>query len=119
MISEGFKKQLIHNTYNVQLLPVMVDKVNRSTISTNKRIKNLLLFKRDNISLWVIYKYKINNIDYDIRWFLNSLIDPIYSIYKKFKIQKNISFYIKNMLEGKHKIEDNPDYVKYLEDIYD
>jgi hypothetical protein len=123
MISAGFKKELIDNAYNTQLLPVKKDKVYRDSISTNKRIKIWLLFRKDDESLWV--GYKINTINYDIFWFLYFLIMPIYSIYQdsrrneKSYIQENILYYIKETIERKQIIDNNLDYAEYLEDIYD
>jgi hypothetical protein len=123
MISNAFKKQLIVNAYNTQLLP-STNKINKSSIAISKNIKFLLLFKRDESFLWLDYRYKNNNIDYDIRWFLSSLIDPIYSIYnytrnKNTDIQENISSNIKEILDYKLEIDEYKDYAKYLEDIYD
>jgi hypothetical protein len=115
MISVGYKKQLIINYYKTQLLSDS-DEIHTNFIGSNKRIQNLLLFKRDNKSSWIIYKFKFNNIEYNIRWFLDYLIDPIYY---KTNIQKNISSNIESTLEYKQNIEDNPDYTEYLEDIYD
>ncbi len=120
MISTSFKKQLIVNAYKTQLLPLS-NTIDRISISTIKRIQNLLLFKKDE-SLWVRYKYKNNNIDDDdIRWFLFYLATTIYSIYHKSDIQKNIyiSSDIERTLYKKQNIEDNPDYAKYLEDVHD
>ena len=127
MISNAFKKQLIVNAYNTQLLPNN-DEIHKISFNTIKRIKIRLLFKRDyygvDKSLWVKYKYKTINIDDDIRWFLNFLTEPIYSIYqysvdKEINIQKSILYDIKNTLEKKYNIEDSPDYTEYMEDIYD
>ena len=81
MISKSFKKQLIVNTYKTQLLPVMDIVGKKILFDTITRIKNVLLF-RINDDLWVEYKYKNNNIDFDIHWFLRYLTDPIYSIYQ-------------------------------------
>jgi len=130
MISKSFKKQLIVNAYNTQLLTNMENKVNRGSIEANKRIENVLLFKKDdNRMLDYIYKNE-DYIDYDIFQFLNSLIYPIYFIYrykyeykyeyKKSDIQKIIQDVMKhNILRKKHKIDEHKNYVEYLEDIYD
>ena len=123
MISKSFKKQLIVNTYKTQLLPVMDIVGKKILFDTITRIKNVLLF-RINDDLWVEYKYKNNNIDYDIHWFLRHLIGPIYSIHqysedKLSDIQKKILYNIKNILDKKQKIDESPDYAKYLEDVYD
>jgi hypothetical protein len=121
MISEGFKKQLITNAYNTQLLPVMEDKVDSFYIEANKRIKNWLLFKKNEF-LWVNYKDNYNTIEIDIHRFLTFLIQPIFSIYY-YKIytdfHKRISANIKNILENKRDIDNRLDYAKYLVDIYD
>ncbi len=123
MISVGFKKQMIDNAYKTQLLPVIEDKVNRISIETNKCIINLLLFRINDKSSLIKYKYKYENIVYNIHWFLNYLISPFYySIYYKYDIQKNISSNIKNTIEQKQNIDNSPDYAEYaeyLEDIYD
>ena len=120
MISNAFKKQLIVNAYNTQLLPITKDKVNRGSIEANKHTKNWLLFRIDD-DLWVGYKYKV--INDDINGFFSSLIDPISSIYnytiEKTNIQRNISFNIKDILEYKQNIDNGLDYAEYLEDIYD
>jgi hypothetical protein len=130
MINEGFKKQLIVNAYKTQLLPVMEDKVKRNSIEANKRIKNVLLFKKDdNRLLDYIYKNE-DYIDYDIFQFLNSLIYPIYFIYKykyeykyeykKSDIQKIIQDIMKhNILRKKHYIDEHKNYAKYMEEVYD
>ena len=124
MISEGFKKQLIVNSYNTQLLSEMDIDI-ENTISTIKRTKNLLLFK-SNVGRPrpLDYKYKDNIIDYDILWFLTYLTSAIYSIYnysedKKFTIKKDILHNIKNILENKRDIDNRLDYAEYLENIYD
>ena len=123
MISKSFKKQLIVNIYNTQLLSNN-DKIRKISINSIERIKIWLLFKRDESFLWLDYRYKNNNIDYDIRWFLSSLIDPIYSIYnytrnKNTDIQENISSNIKEILDYKFEIDEYKDYTKYLEDVHD
>ena len=136
MISTSFKKQLIANAYNTQLLPVtdidkVGDKVGENSIRTIERIKNWLLFKLDYSikSSWVDYKYKYNNIifdniDIDIHWFLRYLIDSFYSIYqysedKEYHIQKKILNDINHILYEKQKIDERPDYTEYLEEVYD
>ena len=122
MISAGFKKHMIVNVYNTQLLPVSV-LVNKSSIETNKRIKNQLLFRKDDKSLWLGYKYKINTIDYDIFWFLYFLTNPIFSIYyfseknKEYNILSESD--IKSILEQKQYIDNRLKYAKYLEDVHD
>lgn len=125
MISEGFKKQLIVNYYNTQLLTDTYT-VDKNSASAIKGTKNLLLFKIDKFfwgkSIWL--KYKHNIIDDDIHWFSDYLTKPILLIYKyngneKFNIQKDILFYIKDILEIKQNIKDSPDYTKYMEDVYD
>ena len=118
MISKGFKKQLIANAYKIQLLPVMVNKINKISTSSNKRIQNWLLFGINyDESLWIKYNY--NNIEFDFRWFLDYLIDPIYLIYYKSDIQKHISSDIERTLYRIRNIDESPDYVKYMGDIYD
>ena len=128
MISKGFKKQLITNAYNTQFLLKTdsvvysgVNSVDRISISSIKRIQNLLLFEIINDEfLFVNYKYKYENIDYYICWFLNYLTDPIYSIYNyKSVIRQNISGNIKNILDVKHEIDNRLEYIEYMEDIYD
>jgi hypothetical protein len=124
MISKSFKKQLIINAYNTQLLLVTlpiknkVNKVNINHFYTIKRIKNML-FKIEDKSSPIIYKYKYIDIyiDIDISWFLNYLTYPIISIHY-YNVNK-ISEDINNILDKKHDIVDNLDYAKYLEDIYD
>ena len=117
MISKGFKKQLIANAYKIQLLPVMVNKINKISTSSNKRIQNWLLFGINyDESLWIKYNY--NNIEFDFRWFLDYLIDPIYLIYYKSDIQKHISSDIERTLYRIRNIDESPDYVKYMGDIY-
>ena len=122
MISAGFKKQMIANVYNTQLLPVM-DMVNNNHISNIIRIKNQLLFRKDDKSLWLGYKYKINTIDYDIFWFLYFLTNPIFSIYyfseknKEYNILSESD--IKSILEQKQYIDNRLKYAKYLEDVHD
>ncbi len=129
MISKGFKKQLIINAYNTQLLPIMVDKVKIGSINTIERTKNFLLF-RINKSLWLDYKLKKkDNIDINIFQFSYYLISPFYSNYyyseneisdiqerrlnnDKYNIQKRI-------LNKKHDIDESPDYAKYLVEVYD
>lgn len=130
MISAGFKKQLIINYYNTQLLPLS-DEIRDGFVDTIKRIKNNFLFRIDysfdkdkSEYLWVNYKYKDNNIDYDIYLVLIYLITTIhliheYSEYEKFKIQERILDNIKNISNEKQDIEDRLDYVKYMEDVYD
>jgi hypothetical protein len=125
MISVGYKNQLIVNAYNIQLLPV-TDEIHKNSISSNKHIKNQLLFRIDDESSMIKYKYKFNNIEHDIFWFLNFLINPIYSIYKysgdkEYDIQQNISYYINAILRLRKKqdTDNSPDYTEYLEDIYD
>ena len=124
MISEGYKKQLIVNAYNTQLLSdrdkIIADNLN-NILNTNKRIKNILLFRIEGGRM-LDYKYK--PINDNILWFLNYLTDIILSIYnyggnEKSDIQKNISSNIKKTLEHIQDIEDSPDYAEYLEDIYD
>ena len=123
MISKGFKKQLIANAYKIQLLPVMVNKINKISTSSNKRIQNWLLFGINyDESLWIKYNY--NNIEFDFRWFLDYLIDPIYLIYKynedkNFNIHERISYQIDVILERKHDIDMGLDYAEYLEDVHD
>jgi hypothetical protein len=136
MISEGFKKQLIDNTYKTQLLP-KTNTVGRITIDANKRIINFLLFKRDE-SLYVGYKNNynnINNIYNNIRLFLNGLTNSIYEIYQysgnngKYNIQQTLlsALKIKQNIENNHDyveyssdyVEYSPEYVEYLKDIYD
>ncbi len=129
MISKGFKKQLIINAYNTQLLPIMVDKVKIGSINNIERTKNFLLF-RINKSLWLDYKLKKkDNIDINIFQFSYYLISPFYSNYyyseneisdiqerrlnnDKYNIQKRI-------LNKKHDIDESPDYAKYLVEVYD
>jgi hypothetical protein len=123
MISNAFKKQMIDNTYKTQLLPVIKDKVIKNSIIHIKGIQNLLLFKIEE-SLWLRYKYKIYNIDYNINWFLISLTHPIYLIYKynedkNFNIHERISYQIDVILERKHDIDMGLDYAEYLEDVHD
>jgi len=124
MISKGYKKHLIINAYNMQLLLPFSDMDSRFSIDANKRIINLLLLKIYQ-PLWVEYKCKNININYDIGLFLTYLINPIYSIYQyggrneKSDVQKDMSSHIKEILRHKQKIEDSPDYMEYLEDIYD
>ncbi len=123
MISVGYKNQLIVNAYNIQLLPV-TDEIHKNSISSNKHIKNQLLFRIDDESSMIKYKYKFNNIEHDIFWFLNFLINPIYSIYKysgdkEYDIQQNILSHIQNVLDTKQNIDKYKDYAEYLEDIYD
>ena len=108
MISKGYKKQLIVNAYNTQLLPEM-DSVDMISIDTIKRTKNWLLFRIEDESIWLTYKCKNINIDYDIVWFLNYLVDPIVSI----------SSNIKEILDYKFEIDEYKDYTKYLEDVHD
>ena len=128
MISTSFKKQLIVNIYNTQLLPITKDKVNRGSIEANKRIKNCLLFKIDDdkmLNYQYKYKYETIDIEFDIHWLLKFLINPIYlpTIFylnhKKYNIQKNMLHNINTILEQKQEIENRLDYAKYLEDIYD
>ena len=127
MISKGYKKQLIVNAYNTQLLTNM-DNVICNFIEDIKRLENFLLFRiTDGIML--DYKLKNISIDYDIFQFLYYLITHIFSVYyyngnENFESdvensQEGILFYIRNALERKHMIDENPDYVKYLEDVYD
>ena len=129
MISKGYKKQLIVNAYNTQLLPIMEDKVKIGSINTIERTKNFLLF-RINKSLWLDYKLKKkDNIDINIFQFSYYLISPFYSNYyyseneisdiqerrlnnDKYNIQKRI-------LNKKHDIDESPDYAKYLVEVYD
>ena len=127
MISNAFKKQLIINYYNTQLLPVMENKVDSYYIEVNKRIKIWLLFRIDKF-LRLYYKYKTNTIDYDIFELLKFLIDQIqliyyYDIKKESDIQENISSNIssniKYTIKDIQNIDNRLDYVKYLEDIYD
>ena len=127
MISNAFKKQLIINYYNTQLLPVMENKVHSYYIEANKRIKIWLLFRIDKF-LRLYYKYKTNTIDYDIFELLKFLIDQIqliyyYDIKKESDIQENISSNIssniKYTIKDIQNIDNRLDYVKYLEDIYD
>ena len=127
MISKEYKKQLIVNAYVAQLLTDTDIVEKRIRFNANKRIKDLLLFRIID-DLWVGYKYKYETIDNDIRWFFNYLINPIYSIYKyseeysedkESDIQQNLSNDIKELLEQIQIIKDNPNYAKYLEDIYD
>ena len=130
MISNAFKKQLIANAYNTQLLPLS-DEIRDGFVDTIKRIKNNFLFRKDysfdkdkSEYLWVNYKYKDNNIDYDIYLVLIYLITTIhliheYSEYEKYKIQKRILDNIKNILNEKQDIEKNLKYLEYLVDIYD
>ncbi len=118
MISNAFKKQMIDNTYKTQLLPVIKDKVIKNSIIHIKRIQNWLLFGINyDESLWIKYNY--NNIEFDFRWFLDYLIDPIYLIYYKSDIQKHISSDIERTLYRIRNIDESPDYVKYMGDIYD
>ena len=60
MISEGYKKQLIVNAYNTQLLSdrdkIIADNLN-NILNTNKRIKNILLFRIEGGRM-LDYKYK-------------------------------------------------------------
>ena len=129
MISNAFKKQLIINYYNTQLLPVTNDNmVYTNSIEPIKGIKNFLLFKSNNVNklseLDYQYKYKDNIIDDDIQRFLLYLTTTFFSIYydsinKNFNIQERIFYNIKSTLETKHNIDKYKDYVKYLEDIYD
>ncbi len=117
MISKGYKKQLIVNAYNTQLLPIMEDKVKIGSINTIERTKNFLLFRIDE-SLLVDYKFKYNTIDNDIRWFWKYVTRPIYDYYsgnKLFHILDNIN----QISNKKHDIDKNKDYAEYLEDIYD
>ena len=122
MISNTFKKQLIINAYNTQLLPEN-DEIYKTSFNTIKRMKNRLLFKIEEF-LWLDYKYKNDNIDYDISWFSYYLTYSIYSIYKyneneDFNIQEETLFSIKKALQYKHNIKDSPDYAEYLEEVYD
>ena len=123
MISKSFKKQLIVNAYNTQLLPLS-DKIQKNYTDTIKRMKNELLFRIEGGGL-IRYKYKDNNnIDTDIRWLLNNLTNPFFSIYynsinKNFNIQERIFYNIKNTIERKQNIDNNLDYAEYLEDVYD
>ena len=122
MISNAFKEQLIINVYNTQLL-LLSNTVGKSNFEAIKHIKNFLLFRKDDGRL-VKYKYKDNNINYNICRLLSNLTDPIYSIYqysedKEYDIQDNILNDINNILYKKHYIDKSPDYAKYLEDIYD
>ena len=123
MISTSFKKQLIINYYNTQLLPLS-DKIQKNYTDTIKRRKKLLLFKIDDGRL-IEYKYKDININYNIRRLLNDLTDTIYSIYKysenkTFNIQEDISIDIKDILVRIYNINNSwLDYTEYLEDIYD
>ncbi len=124
MISKGFKKQLITNAYNTQLL-TDTNSADMTSIDDSKNTKNLLLFRKEDESLWVGYKCKNDNIDYDINWFLYYLIMPIYSIYqdsgrnKKYTIQKDISDNIKEILAKKHEIDNRLEYSEYMEDVHD
>lgn len=125
MISKSFKKQLIVNIYNTQLLSNN-DKIRKISINSIERIKIWLLFKRDE-SITLEYKYKDYNIEHRIRWFLYYLTDLIYEFYKYNRNNKNsdilslsyILFKIKYTLERKQDIDEDKDYVKYLENIYD
>jgi hypothetical protein len=124
MISEGFKKQLIIDQYKTQLLPVMENKVDRISIITNKRMKNILLFKRDDDRLLnYIYQYKYNTIEEDIRWFLHYLTNLIYTIYLIYKYNNDEKTSVQELilytLEYKQNIENSHDYAEYIEDIYD
>ena len=124
MISKSFKKQLIINAYNTQF---DTDKVDKDFFSAIKRTINFLLFRIDDKSLYLEYKLKSkDDINYDILWFLTYLTSAIYSVYNySDKItdiqntQEDILSNIEYALDRKHRIEDNPDYVEYLEDIYD
>jgi hypothetical protein len=124
MISVSFKKQLIVNAYNTQLITDN-DKIYTTSFSSIKRIKNELLFRKDE-SLWLVYKFKKkdNIINHDINWVLNYLTYPIFSIYKysgdkEYDIQQNILSHIQNVLDTKQNIDKYKDYAEYLEDIYD
>ena len=136
MISTSFKKQLIIDAYKTQLLPDTNDEIHKISTSSNKHIKNFLLFKIEDESLWLKYfkiedeslwlkyKYKFNNINYNISLVLTHLKNLIYSIYyynseENFHIQENILDNIQDILERKHNFDNSPDYAKYLEDIYD
>jgi hypothetical protein len=125
MISKGFKKQLIVNAYNTQLLPEMEDKVIKGYINNIERTKNFLLFRIDNKSLWLDYKLKKkDDININIFQFSYYLISPFYSNYyynenEKFKIQENILSNINHISNKKQDIDESPDYVKYLEEVYD
>ena len=122
MISKGYKKQLIVNAYNTQLLTNM-DNVICNFIEDIKRLENFLLFRiTDGIML--DYKLKNISIDYDIFQFLYYLIYQFYRIFRysvneDFNIQGDILFYIRKALEKKHMIDDSPNYAKYLEVVYD
>ena len=115
MISKGYKKQLIINAYKTQLLPDN-DEINKTSFNINK---NWLLFKINDKSLRVEYKYK----DINISWVLIDLITPIFSIYyyseENFNIQKNISDNMEYIAEQIQDIEKHKNYVEYLENIYD
>ena len=123
MISNAFKKQLIINYYNTQLLPVMENKVDSYYIEANKRIKIWLLFRIDKF-LRLYYKYKTNTIDYDIFELLKFLIDQIqliyyYDIKKESDIQEKLNHVVKWITDEIELYGGRLDYVKYLEDIYD
>ncbi len=126
MISEGYKKKMIDNTYKIQLLH-KYDKNRKIFLNSIERIKIWLLFRKDDESLWVGCKFKDNTINRDIDWFSDYLTYSIYSIYqyseysenRKSYIQEHILDYIKNIKETKQNIDKYKDYAKYLEDIYD
>ena len=124
MISTSFKKQLIVNAYNTQF-NTDEDEIKKIFLSNIKYKKNLLLFKK-NVGILIKYKYNPIDIGNNILWLLSYLTYPFYSVYNySDKItdiqntQEDILSNIEYALDRKHRIEDNPDYVEYLEDIYD
>ena len=124
MISKSFKKQLIVNAYNTQF-NTDEDEIKKIFLSNIKYKKNLLLFKK-NVGILIKYKYNPIDIGNNILWLLSYLTYPFYSVYNySDKItdiqntQEDILSNIEYALDRKHRIEDNPDYVEYLEDIYD
>ena len=124
MISTSFKKQLIVNSYNTQF-NTDEDEIKKIFLSNIKYKKNLLLFKK-NVGILIKYKYNPIDIGNNILWLLSYLTYPFYSVYNySDKItdiqntQEDILSNIEYALDRKHRIEDNPDYVEYLEDIYD
>ena len=115
MISKGYKKQLIVNTYNTQL--TTRKEFSRYFFNAIQIAKKLLLFERKYYDKFTELKYKYKFFDNasNIFWFSVDLIN----LTNGNSSEKIVYAKIINILEKKQNIEDNPDYAKYLEDVYD